>query len=61
MNAIWQGSMYGLMVIAGFLILGAAIAYAMIRNRRTPREERHTEEATRRLYEEQNADDQTPR
>ena len=52
MNPIWQGSMYGLVVIAGFIILGAAIAYAMIRNKRTPREEQRTEEATRRLYEE---------
>ena len=51
-GGFWQGSMYGLVVIAGFIILGAAIAFAMIRNRRSPREERHSEEATRRLYEE---------
>ena len=60
-GGFWQGSMYGLVVIAGFIILGAAIAYAMIRNRRTPREEQRTEEATRRLYEEQGGNDRTPR
>lgn len=60
-NSIFGSSLWAIVVVGGFVILGAAIAYAMLRNKRTPREERHTEEATRRLYEEQNADDRTPR
>lgn len=60
-NSIFGSSLWAIVVVGGFVILGAAIAYAMVRNKRTPREERHTEEATRRLYEEQNAEDQTPR
>ena len=53
--------LYGLVVIAGFIILGAAIAYAMARNRRSPREEKRTEEATRALYDEQPERDEAPR
>ena len=51
-SAINNSTMYGLVVIAGFIILGAAIAYAMARNKRSSRQERQTEEATRRLYDE---------
>ena len=54
-------TLYGLVVIAGFIILGAAIAYAMARNKQTPREERRTEEATRSLYDEQPGQDEAPR
>lgn len=60
-NSIFGSSLWAIVVVGGFVILGAAIAYAMVRNKRTPREERHTEEATRRLYEEQDAEDRTPR
>ena len=60
-NSIFGSSLWAIVVAGGFVILGAAIAYAMIRNRRTPREERHTEEATRRLYEEQDAEDKAAR
>ncbi len=55
-------TLYGLVVIAGFIILGAAIAYAMARNKQTPREERRTEDATRALYDEkQPGQDESPR
>ncbi len=55
-------TLYGLVVIAGFIILGAAIAYAMARNKQTPREERRTEDATRALYDEkQPGQDEGPR
>ena len=55
-------TMYGLVVIAGFIILGAAIAYAALRNKQTPREEKRTEDATRALYDEkQPGQDSAPR
>lgn len=53
---------WGGVVIFGFIILGAAIAYAASRNRQTPREERATEDATRALYDEkQPGQDELPR
>jgi hypothetical protein len=40
-----------LAVVGGTIVLGIAIAYGMIRvGRRTPREKRRTEEATREIY-----------
>lgn len=40
-----------LTVVGGTIVLGIAIAYAMLRtSRRTPREKRRTEEATRDIY-----------
>ncbi|WP_174297398.1 hypothetical protein [Sphingomonas bacterium] len=52
----WSG-----IVIFGFVILAAAIAYAALRNRQTPRQERATEDATRALYDERPEQDETPR
>ena len=49
--------LYTLVVIGGFIILGGAIAWAKLRNNTTPREDRHTERATRDLYREQNEAD----
>ena len=51
-NGIFGSSLWAIVVVGGFIVLGAAIAYAMLRNKRTPREERHTEAATRKLYDE---------
>ncbi len=50
-------SFYGLLNVIGPIILIAAIAWAVLHNRRTPREEARTEEATRQMYDAQNADD----
>ena len=47
------------MVILGFVVLGGAILFAKLRNKQTPAEERRTEEATRRNYQEQSAEDRT--
>jgi hypothetical protein len=55
-------NLWAFVVLGGFVILGAAIAYAMMRNRVSPEREARTEEATARLYdEEQPAADETPR
>ena len=43
-------SLEAFLVIGGFIILGAAIAFAMLRNRVSPQQERRTEQATRELY-----------
>ena len=53
-------SLYGVMNIVGPIILLAALAWAILRNRRTPAEEARTEEATRRNYDRQNAQDNGP-
>lgn len=44
--------LWGFVVIGGFLILAAAIAWAKFNNKQTPREEARTEAATRELYDE---------
>ena len=50
---MWNGSLYSLMVIVGPLLLFGAIVWAYISNRRvSARNDRKTEEATRRLYDE---------
>ena len=48
-----NGTLYSLVVIGGPILLIAAIAWAMLNNRRTPREERRTEDATRAMYQDQ--------
>lgn len=58
-NSILGGSLWAIVVVLGFIILGGAIAYAMMRNRVTPRQERRTEDATRKLYEEGTTDEST--
>jgi hypothetical protein len=47
----------GIIVIAAPILLALAIGYAMLRNRGTKREIRHTEDATRRMYDQQDRDD----
>ena len=54
--------LYGLLVIAGFIILGGVIIYARATNRVSRRQFEETEAATRRLYDEkQPARDEAPR
>ena len=48
---------WGVLVIVGPILLVAAIAWAALNNRQSRRGERRTEEATRDLYREQDADD----
>jgi hypothetical protein len=50
-------SLWSLVVIAGPIVLVAALLFAIVRNRRTAREEAHTEQATRELYKRQSAED----
>lgn len=50
-------SIWGILVIAGPILLVAAIAWAALNNRQSRRGERQTEQATRDLYREQDADD----
>ncbi len=44
--------LWAFVVVGGFLILGAAIAWAKLNNRTSRRQEARTEAATRELYEE---------
>ncbi|OWK31688.1 LPXTG cell wall anchor domain-containing protein [Sphingomonas mucosissima] len=50
-------SMWAFVVIAGFVILGLALAYAKLRNKTTPAQDARTEQATHDLYKEQSRDD----
>jgi LPXTG-motif cell wall-anchored protein len=50
-------NLQAILVILGFLVLGGAILFAKLRNKQTPAEFRRTEEATRRNYHEQSAED----
>ena len=50
-------SLWAIVVIGGFVVLGILIAFAKLRNRTTPREEARTEAATRELYREQSRED----
>lgn len=52
-------SLWSFLIIAGPIVLMAALAFAMLRNRRTPRQEAKTEAATRELYRQEAADDRT--
>ena len=52
-----NATLYTLVVIAGFIILGGAIAWAKLRNKTTPQQDRDTERATRDLYHDQNEAD----
>ena len=49
--------LWSFVVIAGPIILVVALLFAILRNRRTPREEARTEQATRELYKQQSAED----
>jgi small neutral amino acid transporter SnatA (MarC family) len=57
MNSVFGDSLWAFMVVGGFIILGAAIAFAMLRNKTTASQDRRTEQATRDLYKEQSRDD----
>lgn len=50
---MFEGSLAGLMVIVGPLVLLAALAWAVLHNRRSRGQEQRTEQATRDLYKEQ--------
>lgn len=50
-------SLWAIVVIGGFLVLGLAIAIAKLRNKATPAQDRRTEQATHDLYKEQARDD----
>lgn len=50
-------SLQGIIVIVGPILLAIAIAWAMFHNRGTPREVQATEDATRRMYDEQDRED----
>ena len=52
-TSIFGDSLWAFVVVGGFIILAAAIAYAKFANKQTPREERRTEQATRDLYQDQ--------
>jgi flagellar biosynthesis/type III secretory pathway M-ring protein FliF/YscJ len=45
-------SIWSIVVIAGPIILGLVLAWALMKNRRTPRQEAATEAATRQRYDE---------
>ena len=49
--------LWAFVIVGGFIILGLALAYAKLRNRTSPEQLRRTEEATRRMHEEQNRRD----
>lgn len=49
--------LWSAVVVIGPIVLVAALLFAILRNRRSPREEAHTEAATRELYKEQSAED----
>ena len=51
------GSLWGLLTIVGPIVLIAAIAWAMLRNKTTPAQDRRTEEATAAQYDRASAED----
>ena len=52
------GSLWGILTIIGPILLAAAIIWAMFHNRGSRADIAHTEEATHRMYDEQNREDQ---
>jgi hypothetical protein len=52
------GSLWGILTIVGPIVLAVAIAWAMFHNRSSPADIARTEEATHRMYDEQNREDQ---
>ncbi|WP_294197113.1 hypothetical protein [uncultured Sphingomonas sp.] len=49
--------LWSFVVIGGPIVLVLALLFAMLRNRRSARDEAHTEQATRDLYKQQSAED----
>ena len=52
-DGAFGSGVWSFVVVGGFIILGVAIAWAKLRNKTTPQQDRRTEEATRRMYDEQ--------
>lgn len=52
---------WGFAIIGGPILLGLAIIWAALRNRTSRRMDRHTEQATHDLYQQQDREDQAPR
>lgn len=52
-------SLWAIIVVLGFVVLGGAILFARTRNKVTPQEHARTEAATRELYKEQSGEDRT--
>jgi len=48
-----SSSLQSVMIILGPVLLAAALAWAMLHNRTSRRQKAETEQATKRLYEEQ--------
>ena len=51
-DSAFGDGLWAFVVIGGFLILAAAIAWAKLKNRTSRRQDARTEQATRELYEE---------
>lgn len=54
-----RDSLWAIVVVLGFVILGGAMLYARTRNKVSPQQEARTEAATRELYKQQSAEDRT--
>ncbi len=52
------GGIWSILVIVAPIVLAIVLAWALLHNRSSRREEQHTEEATRRMYDEQGAEDE---
>ena len=50
------GLSWGLQTIIGVALLAAILLWAVLRNKSSAEDEQHTEDATRRLYEEEDAE-----
>ena len=51
------GGIWSILVIVGPIVLLIVLAWALLHNRSSQREKRYTEEATRRMYDKQGAED----
>lgn len=51
------GSLWGVMTIVGPIVLGIVLIWAIVNNRTSKAEKQRTEDATRRMHEEQNRED----
>ena len=52
-----SGFLWGLITIGGPILLGLGLLWVLLNNRRTPREEARTEQATHELYEVSDGED----
>lgn len=55
--SIFGDSLWAIVVVGGFIVLAAALAFAKLRNKTTPVQDARTEQATRDLYKEQSRQD----